>query len=49
VCGFLLEEEEYKHLLIDVIKKSDGKHYAIFKDQEILDKNNGKPMEVLIE
>lgn len=50
VCEFLLGEDEYKHLLIDVRKRPEtGRHYAIFREQEILDKNNGKPMEVDIE
>ena len=40
---------EYENLLINVGKKANGKHYAIFKDKEVLDINGGQPMQIDIE
>jgi hypothetical protein len=50
VCGFLLDEDsEYGHLLIDVAKRPNGTHYAIFREPEILAVNKGKQMEIDIQ
>jgi|TARA_B110001450_G_C17621273_1_gene481342 hypothetical protein len=41
---------DYEKLLINVNRNSStGKHYAIFHDKEILDKNDGKPREIYID
>lgn len=43
------EVGEFDELLIHVEKGSDGLYRAIFKDPEILAKNNGKPLKVTVE
>lgn len=50
VCEFLLQEEEYKHILIKVKKgKEPGDYLAIFEDEDIKKKNRGKKLEISIE
>jgi len=50
ICEFLLETEEFSHILIKVKNgKSEKDYLAVFEDQEIKKKNRGRPMDISIE
>ena len=50
MCEFLLEDDEFKHLLIKV-EPTDypGIHRAIFEDKEVLEANDSMPLKVNID
>ena len=50
MCDFLLEDDEFKHLLIKVEPTQDpGIHRAVFEDKEVLEANDGMPLKVNID